>query len=711
MGVLKAGPAALLLALIAGVGPVAAQELAVTRVRLDSLPQLEDLARRGFEVSGVAEEGGALFALVVATDEQRVQLGLAGLPATAAPAVRAVSAAGNFRDFPAIEATLAALAAAGGPVTVDTIGMSWEGRPLLAAKVGPPDDAPERPNVLFMASHHAREWISTALAMRLLAYLADSLPAVAGGAALLASRDVWVIPVVNPDGYQYTFDADRLWRKNRRPNDDGTFGVDLNRNYPAFWGRDDLGSSAVTTAETYRGPGPGSEAETRAVMAFHALHPPATSVSYHSYTDLILFPYGFESGRLAADQEAFTALAGTPLVPAIVDRLPETSRAAYHPGPAWRLYPTNGEYTEWAYRTHGALAFTVELTAGCCVAGNAYGFQFPDDSASVARVFADNLPFALELLAAAGAAAAPGGVTPLLESMWPELRISGAPGPATVSAQALVGATRLTVTLTGDTLDQGAVRWRWRGALPRATVRSEVTVPALGLAARVVAFEGAEQARSTWTGWARDSGTAPEGEWVWRGASDTLVSGDLSLAGITEPQLIFWTQHGGSLFLPDRFGTVEYSLDRGASWVPVARVEGAGPVWYPVRVPLPAVDALRLRFAAHRLDWRVDAIHLVGTPDSPAIQAAPGEIGVSENPVRSERVYFSWTPAAGAARVSVFTFAGALVHREAFASDGGLASWDVTNGSGERVANGAYLVIVETGGAVLRKRLFVARAP
>jgi hypothetical protein len=188
---------------------------------------------------------------------------------------------------------------------------------MLAVKIGPPDDSPERANVLFLATHHAREWISTAVAMKLIRWLADS----AGMA--VATHDVWVIPVENPDGYQYTFTNDRYWRKNRRPNADGTVGVDPNRNYPAFWGVDDRGSSGVQFAETYRGASAGSEPETQAIMAFHAAHRPVVAISYHSYSGLILYPWGFRSGALAPDLPRFQALAGTDLAPAILDGLPE----------------------------------------------------------------------------------------------------------------------------------------------------------------------------------------------------------------------------------------------------------------------------------------------------------------------------------------------------------------------------------------------------
>jgi hypothetical protein len=326
------GLAGAVLLAAAAPGPAVAQDLAVTRVRLDSLPQLEALARQGFEVSGVVREGDALFAMIVATPAQRLVLGVAGLAVsavTAAPAAPAV----NFGDFSTVESRLAALVAAGRPITLDTIGTSWEGRPVLSAKIGPAADAPERPNVLYIGTHHAREWIAAEVAVRLAEYLADSLAATPAGAALLATRDVWVIPLLNPDGYQYTFDVERFWRKNRRANGDGTFGVDLNRNYPGFWGLDDLGSSAVTTAETYRGPAPGSEPEVQALIAFHAAHPPDVAISYHSYTGLILYPYGHASGAIAPDDPLFASFSGTPLAPAIEERLAESCPPPGLPGP------------------------------------------------------------------------------------------------------------------------------------------------------------------------------------------------------------------------------------------------------------------------------------------------------------------------------------------------------------------------------------------
>ena len=92
---------------------------------------------------------------------------------------------------------------------------------------------------------------------------------------------------------------------------------------------------------------------------------PVTSVSYHSFGDLVLYPPGFAFGLLPQDLGVFRTLAGTAVRPAIRDRVPGSVSDVYMPGPGWLLYPTNGEYTDWASARHGTLAFTVELTSGC----------------------------------------------------------------------------------------------------------------------------------------------------------------------------------------------------------------------------------------------------------------------------------------------------------------------------------------------------------
>ena len=702
--------------------PVAAQQLRLAQVAVGGRAALDSLARLGFEVADVRRAGGTFYAVIVVDDAGAARLAARGLSPLAVPGARAPAASDSFKvyrsfDKPVtgIRATLAAWAAADTLIHVDSIGASLEGRPILAVKIGAATDDPGRPNVLFMATHHAREWVSTEMAMRLIRWIADSLPR-----PLLAARDLWVIPVENPDGYQYTFTSDRLWRKNRRSNGDGSTGVDLNRNYPAFWGYDNLGSSAVGNTEIYRGASPASEPETQAIVDFHAAHPPVLAVSYHTYSGLVLYPYGFRTGALAPDAPVFEALAGTDLLPAVIDSVPNSMLAYYHPGPSWNLYPTNGEYTEWAYRAHGTIAFTPELTAGCCTPDSSlyYGFAFPDDSALVERVFRDNLPFARAVIDAAGGVAAargPSGLVPApprFESLWPEAWLSlpaGALAPFSLTVRTGTGAI-VQRSLSADSLARGRTRVTWKSDLSTGAVRA-LRADGPGFAAELVTLAGAENTDAGWTGWPRGN-DALAGSWAWATpGNDTLVSPVIDLAGRSRVWLQFWTKHAGSTFTPDQRGVVQLSLDSGATWTDVARVVGDAGAWYPVRVDLPqaaGARGMRVRFAATGFPWWIDAVG-VATDSTVLFQsvAAAGDAEVSENPVKSDLVVITW-PAGGQAKVGIYTFAGTPLVRAVVAGGVSEYDWDLTVG-GRHVPNGAYLIVVEADGKTYRRRLFVTR--
>src|SRR5256885_360704 len=557
-----------LLALLAlgGAAPASAQ-LRVVEVPIAGRASLDSLARLGFEVADVRIVDGAQRAVIVVSPETELLLGRRGFktgPLTAAR-VTTGAAADTFRmyrsfDRPGdgIRATLAAWAAADPAIHVDSVGASYEGRPILAVKIGPPDDAPNRPNVLFMGTHHAREWVSTAVAMTLIRWLADS------AAALTATHDVWVIPVENPDGYQYTFTTDRYWRKNRRPNDNGTYGVDPNRNYPAFWGVDELGSSSTQLAETYRGTAPGPEPETEAVMAFHWAHPAVVSISYHSYTGLILYPWGFRAGELPPDLPRFQALAGTDVAPAVSDSVPESSLDHYHPGPGWNLYTTNGEYTDWAYRTYGTIAFTTELTSGCCTSGAYYGFEFPDDSLLIDRVFRDNLPFARALILASGDLAHSPGATgavpsaPEFMSLWPDswLNLEASDPRPTLTLRTSTGALTFRSAQT-DSLRRGTLRTVWRTDLRLDAVRGlRAENTPRPISAELLLLGGAEPLDAGWEAGRWDHDTVRVGgKYSWYVAgTDTLTSPVVDLRSRTAIWLQFWTRHYGSMFTPTQRG-------------------------------------------------------------------------------------------------------------------------------------------------------------
>ena len=721
------GTAGLLALLLSATFAVAAAaQLRLVEVPISGRGSLDSLARLGFEVVDVRSVAGALRALIVVSPETESQLTLRGFR-VATPTFARVSAGAvvdtfhTFHSFdnPAngIRATLNAWAAANSVIHVDSVGASYEGRPILAVKIGAAADDPARPNVLFMATHHAREWISTAVAMKLIRWLADS----AGGMAVLATHDVWVIPVENPDGYQYSFTTERYWRKNRRPNDNGSYGVDPNRNYPAFWGIDELGSSSSQDAETYRGTAPASEPETQATMAFHAAHPPVVAVSYHSYSGLVLYPWGFSSGQLAPDLQRYQTLAGTDLVPAVLDSVPGSSIDHYHPGPGWNLYPTNGEYTDWAYRTYGTIAFTTELTSGCCVAGLYYGFEFPDDSALVERVFRDNLPFARALIAASGdLARAPGASglvpgTPRFTTLWPDawLTLEARSSRPSLTLRAADGSLVFRSAQT-DSLRRGTLSTVWRSDLRLDGVRA-LRADGFGVSAELMTLAGAEPLDVGWNGWSKDT-VREAGKYSWYtngGGSDTLLSPIIDLRGRSSVWLHLWTRHIGSTFTPEQHGVIQFSGDSGRTWSDVAMVVGDGPNWYPMRVDLPqATDrrGARVRLISHQFTWWIDAVGFASDVTNAFDQlAAAAGAEVSENPVRGDQVVISWPSTTTSARISIYTFTGERLHQASVTAPSNEYVWDLTVGGGRRVVNGAYIIVVDVDGRRLRHRLFIAR--
>ena len=253
--------------------------------------------------------------------------------------------------------------------------------------------------MLFSATQHAREWIATEIDRRLMYHYingwANNDTQIKN---LLKGTELWFVPVMNPDGYQYTFDVERLWRKNLRDNDDDgqttiADGVDPNRNYPEHFKYDEEGSSKIISSQTYRGPGPASERETQAIKCLSDRVGFEFNVNYHSNGRWLLYPEGWQVGSPTADDPIYFALSGNLDRPAI---------EGFHPGLSSDvLYVTNGEANDFMHKRGGALAWTPELSPGCPTCG----FVFPDDPALVQEEFERNLPFAESV---ANSAADPG---------------------------------------------------------------------------------------------------------------------------------------------------------------------------------------------------------------------------------------------------------------------------------------------------------------
>lgn len=187
------------------------------------------------------------------------------------------------RDFPAL-------------VKAFELGKTTRGRPIMALEITSPRGAPEKPAVLFNGMHHARELMTTEVMVDLSEQLASGYGRDPEITAWLDAYRVFVIPQVNPDGNQLVHEGSRMWRKNAATNGRTTFGVDLNRNYPLTWNTCN-GSSGSTGNDAYRGPSAASEPETKALVNFIGRVRPVANLSYHSFSEMILYPFGCAKDR------------------------------------------------------------------------------------------------------------------------------------------------------------------------------------------------------------------------------------------------------------------------------------------------------------------------------------------------------------------------------------------------------------------------------
>jgi carboxypeptidase T len=390
------------LAVLAAAPTAASARESLVRVRLASpqrdVPRLEAL---GLDVT---HERGRRYADVLLGDaSDRARLRAAGFPFTTRVADVAAQAARARRADRAYTAAVAASPLPSGrteyrvyddylrelsdlvkekpglvrPVTLPR--KSIEGRPIVGVEIA--DDVAReddgRPVYVVMGTHHAREWPSAEVSLEFARDLVAGFGRDTRITALLRRERVFVIPIVNPDGFvvsrndltEDTFvggsSQGASKRKNcaaTRPNEEGApcagrSGVDLNRNYGAYWGGN--GASTASDADDYRGPAPWSEPESAAVHEFSQRLQITNLQTIHNIAALVLRPPGFRALGLAPDEQ----------------RLKELGDAmglatGYDSEYGYELYEVTGATEDWNYVSQGTFGYTIEL-------GGEGGFQGP----------------------------------------------------------------------------------------------------------------------------------------------------------------------------------------------------------------------------------------------------------------------------------------------------------------------------------------------
>jgi hypothetical protein len=200
----------------------------------------------------------------------------------------------------------------------------------------------DEPEVLYTGMHHAREPIGMQLLIYYMYYLLENYDTDPDVQYIINNFELYFVPIINPDGYalniQNNPNGGGNWRKNRRQNSDGSYGVDINRNYGYMWGYDNNGSSPVPSDDTYRGPSAFSEPETACLRDFCNEHEFKIALNYHSYSNLLLYPWGWTSVPCPQD-EIFHAHSQI---------LTKENGYVYGAG-STTIYPTNGGSDDWMY--------------------------------------------------------------------------------------------------------------------------------------------------------------------------------------------------------------------------------------------------------------------------------------------------------------------------------------------------------------------------
>ena len=236
-----------------------------------------------------------------------------------------------------------------------SFGTTHQGRTIWGIRVTGNLAATDLPGALYFGTEHAREWVTSTAPTYFATRLLENYGVDPNITDLLDHVEFYLVPVMNVDGFLYTWSNNRFWRKNRRFISGSSYGVDLNRNWATGFGGP--GSSASPSSETYRGPSAFSEVETQNFRDFYLAHPNIRAhADIHSFSQLILWPYGY-TNALPPDQADFQFI-GDAMQSAIFG----VHGRLYGAGPTFTaIYPASGVSTDWAYEERGALAFAFEL--------------------------------------------------------------------------------------------------------------------------------------------------------------------------------------------------------------------------------------------------------------------------------------------------------------------------------------------------------------
>ncbi|KAM4688928.1 carboxypeptidase A6 [Discoglossus pictus] len=251
-------------------------------------------------------------------------------------------------------------------VSMFSIGNSYEGRPLYVLRLGKMSKSYKRA-VWIDCGIHAREWIGPAFCQWFVKEMVNEFYSDPAMKKLFNHLYIYVMPVLNVDGYHYSWTTDRFWRKTRSRNKFRCYGVDANRNWKVKWSNE--GASLDPCDDTYCGPYPESEPEVKAVAQFIYKRRKRIKayMSFHSYSQMLLYPYSYQYDTIPNFNCVESAARNAVLA------LSSAHGVRYRHFPASTLYLSSGSSMDWAYINGIPYAFAFELRDT-----GYYGYLLPD---------------------------------------------------------------------------------------------------------------------------------------------------------------------------------------------------------------------------------------------------------------------------------------------------------------------------------------------
>ena len=241
------------------------------------------------------------------------------------------------------------------------IGDTEEGRAIYAMKITENASLDQdKLTIMFNGQHHAREVMTAEIMVDMIDYLLTKYGTDPQVTHWVDSYNIWIIPQVNLDGINWVFNNYDMWRKDRHSPPPGSsyYGIDPNRNYPAFWGACN-GSSGSPSSDLYRGQFPGESYCVSHIMTFASTIKPVFNISYHSYSELVIYPYGCDN--VYTPDKAAMASVGQGLASVLMR---DNGTMGYTPGTCWEiLYATDGGDIDWLYAELGTFPYVIEVNS------------------------------------------------------------------------------------------------------------------------------------------------------------------------------------------------------------------------------------------------------------------------------------------------------------------------------------------------------------